>query len=83
MDYIVGTHGKTEETHGNTETHPYPSSNLIVHHVLCLSFSTLGVAKDLVLYPQLHSWSSSILALHLHAPTSGYSVMLCREEPRG
>lgn len=43
MDYIVGTHGKTEETHGNTETHPYPSSNLILHHVLCLSFSGLGI----------------------------------------
>lgn len=45
MDYIAGTHGKTEETHGNTETHPYPSSNLIVHHVLCLSFSGLGIGQ--------------------------------------
>lgn len=37
------------------------------------------VSDDLVLYPQLHSWSSSILALHLHAPTSGPMVqMLCQ-----
>ena len=58
------------------KSHDFGKPGKPIHIPHTISFT----AEDLVLYPQLHRWSSSILALHLHAPGSGNSV-ICQEEP--